>query len=68
MDEAGAAARDIDQLADEVGINAGDEVLEAEIDVVDAGTELGRIVIAQIVGLEMAREAGYSDYLYSPLQ
>ena len=37
---AGAAAGDVDELADQVGIDARDEVLEVQVDVVDAGAEL----------------------------
>ncbi|MNC76771.1 hypothetical protein D3C75_1285710 [compost metagenome] len=36
VDEAGAAAGDVDHLADQVGIDLLHEVLEVEVEVVDA--------------------------------
>ncbi len=59
--EAGSAAGDVDVLADQVGVDARDEVLGGEVDVLDAGVELGREVVAQPVGvhaqLEVAQRA-----------
>ena len=49
MDEARAAARDVDELADEVRIDARREFLEVQVDVVEARPELGGQEIAEIV-------------------
>jgi hypothetical protein len=60
-EEARSAAGDVDVLADEVGIDAGDEVLGVELDILDAGVELGGDVVAQPLGvqpqLEVAQRA-----------
>jgi hypothetical protein len=39
--------RDVDDLADQVGVRAGEEVIEAHVDVLDARGQLGGEVIAQ---------------------
>ena len=39
-DEAGAAARDVDELADDVGVQPGRELLEVHVEIVDAGPSL----------------------------
>ena len=49
-DETCAAARDVDELADEIGVHAGGEITERKVDVVDAGAELGGEVVAQRLG------------------
>jgi hypothetical protein len=60
-EKARGAAGDVDVLADEVGIDAGDEVLGVELDILDAGVELGGDVVAQPLGvqpqLEVAQRA-----------
>ena len=45
-------ARDVDVLADEVAVDAGDEVIGIEVDVLDLRVELGGDVIAQPLGIE----------------
>ena len=50
LDEAGAAAGDIDQLADQVGVGARHEIIQIEVDVFDAAAELGGEVVAQRLG------------------
>ena len=45
--EAGGAAGDVDVLADQVGVDARDEVLGVEVDVLDAAVQLGGDVVAQ---------------------
>ena len=47
VDKAGAAASNIDQLANQVGVDAGDKVLEVQVDVLDCRTELCGLVVAQ---------------------
>ena len=46
-DEAGAAAGDVDVLADQIGIDARDEVLEVEVDVFHRAVQLGGVVVAR---------------------
>ena len=46
------AADDVDVLADEVAVHAGDEVVQAEIDVLHRRSELGGVVIAQPLGIQ----------------
>ena len=55
-DEAGGAAGDIDVLADQVGIDAGDEILEVEVDVLHTCRQLGGVVIAQPLRVEAGGE------------
>ena len=60
-DEAGAAAGDVDELADDVGIDLGDEVVEVEVEVVDAVTESRREVIAQVFGRQVIEPGARGD-------
>ena len=53
VDEAGATTGDVDHLADQVGVDLLHEVLEVQIEVVDATAELGRIVVAQILRVQV---------------
>jgi hypothetical protein len=46
VDEACTSARDVDQLADQLRIDAGREFLEVEVDVDEARPQLGRQEIA----------------------
>jgi hypothetical protein len=46
-DEAGAARGDVDVLADQVGIYAGDEVFAGEVQVLDLGVQLEGDVVTQ---------------------
>ncbi|MNV17558.1 hypothetical protein D3C71_1083510 [compost metagenome] len=46
-DETGAAAGQVDELADQVGIHAGGEVRQVQVKVVHAAGGLGREVVAQ---------------------
>ncbi len=50
VDEAGAAARNVDQLADEFRVDTGRELVEVEVDVDQARPELGRQEVAEILG------------------
>ncbi len=52
VDEAGGAAGDVDELADQVRIHARDEVVEVEVDVLHAAVQLRRVVVAQPLGVE----------------
>ena len=47
QDEAGRAAGDVDQLAHQIAVDPGHEVLGVEIHVLDPAVELGRQVVAQ---------------------
>ena len=51
-EEARRAAGDVDVLADQVAVDAGDEVVGVEVDVLDLGVELGRDVVAQPLGVQ----------------
>mmetsp|Transcript_31905 Transcript_31905/g.74920 ORF Transcript_31905/g.74920 Transcript_31905/m.74920 type:complete len:389 (-) Transcript_31905:1741-2907(-) len=50
--EAGGARGDVDELADQVAVDAGDEVLGVEVDVLDAVVQLGGDVVAQPFGVQ----------------
>jgi hypothetical protein len=50
--EARGAAGDVDVLAHQVAVDAGDEVVGVEVDVLDAGVELGGDVVAQPLGVQ----------------
>ena len=52
VQEARGAAGDIDVLAHQVGVDAGDEVVGVEVEVLDAAVELGADVVAQPLGVE----------------
>ncbi len=52
IQEACGAAGDVDVLAHQVGIDARDEVLGVEIDVLDAAVQLGGDVVAQPFGVQ----------------
>src|SRR5690606_3865209 len=53
VDEAGAAAGDVHQLADQVGIHPLREVVQVQVQVVDAAAELGSEVVAQVLRIEV---------------
>ena len=55
LDEAGAAAGDVDDLADQVAVDPGDEVVQVEIDVADVGRKLGSEVVTQMLRIEVAQ-------------
>src|SRR5690606_31502978 len=57
-DEAGAAAGEVDELADDVRIHPGHEVGQVEVDVLDAAGGLGREVVAQRLGRQAGVEPG----------
>ena len=61
VDEAGATARDIDELADQVGIDACDEVVEVEVDVFDRRSQLRGVVIAEIGRVEIVQVSPRHD-------
>ena len=61
LDKRCAAAGDVDQLADDVGVHAGSEVVEAQVDVFDATGELGRKVVAQRLAGQQLQIAAGSD-------
>ena len=54
-DEAGAAAGDVDELADEVGVHPLDEIFEVEVEIVNAGAEFRREVVAQVFGVQVVQ-------------
>ena len=47
QDEAGRAAGDVDQLAHQIAVDPGHEILGVEVHVLDPAVELGRQVVAQ---------------------
>ena len=57
-DEAGAAAGQVDELADQVGVDAGDEVTQVQVEIVDATAGLGGVVVAQRFRLQAGIEEG----------
>jgi hypothetical protein len=61
LDEWRAAAGDVDELADDVGVHARGEILEREVDVVDAIAELGGEVIAQRLRRQALEVAARGD-------
>ena len=52
-DEFRRAAGQVDHLADQVGVDLVSELVEVQVEVVDAGRELRGVVIAQIRRVEM---------------
>ena len=56
VEEPSAAARDVDDLADQVGVHPVDVVLEAEVDVGNDPPQPRRVVVAQVLGVEMVEE------------
>ena len=50
------AAGQVDDLAHQVGVDLGDELVEIQIEIVDAGRQLRGVVIAQIGRIEMLRD------------
>ena len=56
-----AATGDIHQLAHHIGIHALHEVIEIEVDILNAGAELGGEVIAQILGGKMLQVVARVD-------
>ena len=61
MDEAGAAAGDVDDLADQVGVDLLHEVLEVQVEVLDAAAELGRVVVAQVFRVQVVEVGARLD-------
>ena len=61
LNESRATAGDVHHLADEVGIQPGDEVIEIEIDVIGRGVQLGGEVIAQVVRVQVLGVRGSHD-------
>jgi hypothetical protein len=57
VDEPGAAAGDIDHLADQVAVDAQDEIGQVEIQVIDAAAQPGREIIAQVFGVQVVQVA-----------
>ena len=55
-EEACGAARDVDVLAHQIAVHAGDEVIGVEVDVLDSAAELGRDVVAQPLGVHAELE------------
>ena len=49
VDEARAAARDVDELADELGVDTRRELLEVHVDVLEPRPELGREEVAEVL-------------------
>jgi len=52
-DEPGAATRDVDELADQVGVNARDKIVEVEVDVLDCLAKLRGVVVAMLAGVDV---------------
>src|SRR3546814_9175682 len=61
LDEASAAAGDVDVFADQIAVDAIREVDEVEIEIVDAAAELGGEVIAQVFRIQMIEIAARLD-------
>ncbi len=61
VDEAGAAAGDVDHLAHQVGIDLLHEVLEVQVDVLDVARELGGEVVAQVFGIQVIQVGARLD-------
>src|SRR5690606_9330810 len=61
VDEAGAAAGDVDYLADQIGVDLLHEVLEVQVEVVDAATELGCVVVAQVFRVQVIQVGARLD-------
>ena len=61
LDERRAAAGDVHQLADHVGIHARGEIIEAQVDVIEAVAELGGEVVAQVIGGQQVEVAARGD-------
>ena len=60
-DKSGTTAGDIDQFADKIRIDASDEVVKIEIDIVHARTQLGRVVITQVIRVEIVQVGSRFD-------
>ncbi len=61
VNESGTAAGDIHQLADQVGIDACGEILEIEVDVIDARSEFGGKVIPQVFRIQVVEIGARHD-------
>ncbi|MNZ64769.1 hypothetical protein D3C78_829430 [compost metagenome] len=61
VDEAGATAGDVHHLAHQVGVDLLHEVLEVQVEVVDAAAELGRIVVAQVLRAQVVEVGARLD-------
>ena len=48
-DKTGAATGDVDELADQIGVHAQREILQVEVQIVDAATRFAGVVVAQIL-------------------
>ena len=57
-DKTGGAGSDVDVFADQIAVDAGDEVVQVQIDVFDAAVEFGGDVVAHPFGVEAAVEIG----------
>jgi hypothetical protein len=53
VDKTGAAAGNVDHLADQVTVDALLEVGKIEINVIDAAAELGSIIVAQVFRVQV---------------
>src|SRR5690606_16411236 len=58
LEQLRAAAGDVDELADQVAVHAGDEVRQVQVEVVDAAGGLGGEVVAQRLRVQAAVEVG----------
>ena len=52
-DKTAATAGDVDHFADQVGIDPLAEIVEIQVDIIDAGAEFGGKIIAQVFGIQM---------------
>ena len=57
LDEGRTTGRDVDVFADQVGVDARRKIIEVEIDVFQAGTQLGGEVVTQILGRQVVEPA-----------
>ncbi len=60
-DETGGAAGDVHVLADQIGVHARHEVFQVQVDVVDAGAQLGGEVVAQPFRIQVFQKARRGD-------
>ena len=67
MNEPGAAAGNVDHLADQIRIEPGDEILQVQVDVIRRRAELGGKVVAQVIRVQSIGVGGGHDEGATPL-
>jgi len=55
VDEAGATAGNVDHFANQVGVDLLHEILEVQVEVIDAPAELGGVVVAQVFRVQVVQ-------------